>query len=309
MVPAEWRDPDTQADVYPEPTWASEWHRIFQERNPGPEDKRDELTWRDRFNNLYERYSGRAKLIDRWWNFYSEGEDVLNNATLGTDFADSLNTKGEYGWAVQEKNKGLGDEKGLPFIDFMICQIFMPGSGVVADYFASKLAEDLCGVHGGWLFNTSKAYWSAESIISDRPNPTLVAQKWTQQQLNIFRAHPVFDKGPPELAFLYDPDPSSDAYRVPDDFFNMAGYNGYNANKILADMIPARTFAAGSNEVMKMNSGQDVRNINMNSMKDNGWTEDDAPHYRWRHSDLKKVSYYYTFKVYNQIVGRGELDK
>jgi hypothetical protein len=114
------------------------------------------------------------------------------------------------------------------------------------------------------------------------------------------------------LAFLYDTSENETAdsgYRVPDAFFTLDGLNGYSSNRILADMIPARTFAAGRNVIPSIVAHpQGNRNIDMSTLKDNGrWTDEDAPHYRWRHGDLKKVSYYYTFKIYLEIVNSGEL--
>jgi hypothetical protein len=98
---------------------------------------------------------------------------------------------------------------------------------------------------------------------------------------------------------------------VPDAFFTYVGYNGYTPNKLLADMIPATTFAVGSNSVAAVNGpSSDIRNINLNLLKSGGangrWpAERDSK--SWTHGDLRSVSYFFTCEAYKQLVVKGDL--
>ena len=105
-------------------------------------------------------------------------------------------------------------------------------------------------------------------------------------------------------------DPVTNVVRegAPADIANLFGANGsgYAApiqkrNTLLAEMIPAQSTAAGSNPINSFIG----RNIDMNEMK-NGWPaqRDD---FRWRHSDIREVSFSFTFPVFEEIVLRGEL--
>ena len=98
--------------AYSNRLWSSEWYNLFD--SP---DGRHNLTWRGRFGNI-------AQAI----NYYSSGEDVLNN----NDPPEDLVIPGtEKAWAFQEEVKG----------------------GV--------LPAILIGVdsHGGWGFNSTHYYW------------------------------------------------------------------------------------------------------------------------------------------------------
>ena len=72
--------------------------------------------------------------------------------------------------------------------------------------------------------------------------------------------------------------------------------------KMLGDAIPAESFAAGANEI----SG--FVNYNMQSGTPNGWPEARSENkngkkiYYWHHSDIKNVSYYYVYKLFEKII-------
>ena len=71
---------------------------------------------------------------------------------------------------------------------------------------------------------------------------------------------------------------------------------------MLGDAIPAESFAAGANEI----SG--FVNYNMQSGTPNGWPEARSENkngkkiYYWHHSDIKNVSYYYVYKLFEKII-------
>jgi hypothetical protein len=73
--------------------------------------------------------------------------------------------------------------------------------------------------------------------------------------------------------------------------------------KFLADAIPATSFAAGANH-----TGGGVLNYNMQIDTPNGWPEErseekDGNIVRyWYHSDIKNVSYYYVYKLFEKFI-------
>jgi hypothetical protein len=66
--------------------------------------------------------------------------------------------------------------------------------------------------------------------------------------------------------------------------------------KMLGDAIPAESFAAGANEI----SG--FLNHNMQTETPNGWPRKDSDQKAsWEHSDVKDVSFYFTYKLFEKI--------
>ena len=71
--------------------------------------------------------------------------------------------------------------------------------------------------------------------------------------------------------------------------------------KMLGDAIPAESFAAGANQ-----TGGGVLNYNMQIDTPNGWPrKNDSEEPQWHHSDIKNVSFYYTYKFFEKIM-KGE---
>jgi hypothetical protein len=67
--------------------------------------------------------------------------------------------------------------------------------------------------------------------------------------------------------------------------------------KMLGDAIPAESFAAGANE-----TGGGVMNYNMQTDTPNGWPrKNDSDEAQWHHSDIKDVSFYFTYKFFEKI--------
>ena len=64
--------------------------------------------------------------------------------------------------------------------------------------------------------------------------------------------------------------------------------------KMLGDAIPAESFAAGRNPT---DGGSD--NYNMQNELPNGWPR---PNGDWQHSDVKNVSYYYVYKLFERLL-------
>ena len=68
-------------------------------------------------------------------------------------------------------------------------------------------------------------------------------------------------------------------------------------DRILADGIPALTFAAGANAVDVFGDEGNYNYQNEDGAP-NGWPRKDGA---WRHSDIKDVSYYYVWKLFEKI--------
>ena len=68
-------------------------------------------------------------------------------------------------------------------------------------------------------------------------------------------------------------------------------------DRILADGIPAQTFAAGANAISGVSG-----NCNMDSLRNDRWPSNRDG---WFHSDLKNVAFWYTYKLFQKIV-KGE---
>ena len=101
-VPVDLEQPDNNGNGMIHPEWggykaglfASEWYRLFDSG-----DWRSKLTWRGRFAAL--------KGLTKAYNFFSSGEDVLDNHT-GTPYVPNIFTSGSgrFAWGLQEKLKG-----------------------------------------------------------------------------------------------------------------------------------------------------------------------------------------------------------
>ena len=67
--------------------------------------------------------------------------------------------------------------------------------------------------------------------------------------------------------------------------------------KFLGDAIPARSFAAGRNEI---SIWEEDGNVNFAEFKrSDAWPRDGG---KWHHSDIKDVSYFYLSEFYRRIV-------
>lgn len=134
---AEMRDPAWS--VYNTRLWAAEWYRLFD-----ASDGRNKLSWRNRFGGLPFVY-----------NFYSSGEDVLNNSTgqIPAPGADRV-------WALQEMVKGTNHPGALLTLDSQ----------------------------GGWGFNRIFDIEEAPidgSISTYRPRTPEEADQLTDEQLRV----------------------------------------------------------------------------------------------------------------------------
>jgi hypothetical protein len=105
MTQSDWRNLKNRG--MDERVFASNWHRLFNAKN----DKRANLTWKDRFKDV----SSRSSVT----NFYSPGEDVVENPRSGSaaivmDMLRNMDTS-KGAWGHQEMIKGGAGLGALAF--------------------------------------------------------------------------------------------------------------------------------------------------------------------------------------------------
>lgn len=256
--------------------WSVEWNTLFS----GTDDERKTLTWRNRLDKV----ANNTNVIQ----YFSSGEEVLRAADIGapnsfdpvTGILENIwvikwfidEPIGFNAWNVQEKSKGTGN-----------------------------LATIGGGSSAGWGFNETCELdiFDEETCFSNGRNTHIEAQ-------------PYFD--------------SSYVYLIEDPYFNPfenldlmdvtigSGTTGSNAVAVdypdyLAYEIPALSFAAGgtaSTPFLEIGKA-----INMNNDMAAGWPEERGGEAdkEWRHSDFKDIAYRYTYKLFDDLVTKGNLNE
>jgi hypothetical protein len=145
--------------------------------------------------------------------------------------------------------------------------------------------------YGGWAFNS---HWDTSDTNVE---PDLVYRRMFPNETSMItdaqlKANPFFRPGPPELY----------------------GANGSNyaspqqrRNTLLAEMIPALSFAAGAN---RLESFGEQRNFDMMTLK-SGWPIErlNQNNPNWLHSDFKTVAYLYMNPVLLKMIELGQLNQ
>ncbi|MFP4353465.1 MAG: hypothetical protein ACLFTU_11600, partial [Puniceicoccaceae bacterium] len=291
---------------------ASEWFRNFE----GTDDARGELTWRDKFTN----FAGTA-----FYNYYSSGEQVLRNPVddEGEEFSDGrlawgmLFKGGEGAWVFNQRTKGT--------------------------LTAGVATNDR---HGGWGFNgddtwdprqtgSPQAHWMVERDAAEdwwtpmfpgelddafaALDPGELADRLVETPFFRPFAHTFHGPGgnaeDPDIFpawgdghWLYAPvgDPAASALAA--DLKNHA--------KILAEAIPARSYAVGRNEVAEFNLIE-KRNFDMQDSEffrgteagdDGEWPDRSGPSAnRWLHGDYMAPVLCYVYRLYENVIEKGDL--
>jgi transglutaminase superfamily protein len=241
---------------------ASEWYRYFDSS-----DERSKLTWRGRFASVKDNTKA--------YNFYSSGEDVLDNHA-GTPTIPDIFTEGtgRFAWGLQEKLKG-----GLP-------TGWMLGSN-----------------YGGWRFDRDTYHEWIIDAAGQTVEVALTPDSANQLALtpDDIQSKPFFELTGDDLTLLQPYPAGSD-------------YAKANRDRLLAEAIPALSLAVGKNEVSRFDDIQPKvkRNIDMNLSYKNGWPpsrsqkEEDK---QWKHSDLRDVGFPYIYSVYDKLKSLMELVK
>ena len=223
-----------------------------------------ENDWRGRLT-----WINRLEGVHNAYNFYSKGEEVLKNPEHGNQ---AMPLGAEGAWAAQEKRKGFG-----------------------------LTGQILTSTYGGW--DTNKHLDYGVRITHSQTGALVGFVPKTQAQLGAVDT--AFKQKLMHIPFFstgFDPISNQVLGSAPADIADLLGPEGSDyaspqqqRNTLLAEMIAVQSTAAGSNPI---NSFED-KNFDMDEMK-TGWpaTRDDQ---RWRHSDIREVSYTYTFLVFDEI--------
>ncbi len=289
MAHSEWTQ--ERGGVYPAKLWATQWHALFPN-----DDARSRLTWRNRFSN-------RGSLA--FYNFYSKGEEVLANhvgptPSLSSVLVDEFGhvvwnflfqadvADGVFAWAYQEKLKGHTLSNKIL------------GSNFGGWGFSRMAFLRIPGKEGPKLAPVELSPPQATELFPNDPSPELKMTPF----FNTGSAQHLLESWPTAANFYGDN--LAEIYKP-----ERADVAEHHHNRLLAQMIPALSFAAGSNKLEKLNTGTiEDRNFDMNSIdfrgRDFQWTAERADS-NWRHSDLKKVAYPYTKNLFTSFKEIGGL--
>jgi len=214
------------------------------------------------------------------FNFYSSGEEVLANMNLQVSTVLAGLVRG-----------GVDLFFGVTGSHAWAMQETLKGTGLTG-YFLSS-------TYGGWGFNGSLGELvSADPaippvLLMPRPSESTAA-RYPDATL---RTTPFFDPGP---AGLYLPTGGI--------------YARDNQTKLLAEMFPVRTFAAGRNRIVRSGEASSETppppSIDMNTSFKTGWPPSRLSSRKigsWLHSDLRDVAFPFNHGLYHRWVQVGDL--
>ena len=76
-------------------------------------------------------------------------------------------------------------------------------------------------------------------------------------------------------------------------------------NEMLAMGLPAMSPSAGQTNIATI---LPAKNINISTLDVNGWPRNEQPYLqRWLHNDCRSMAYLYTFKLFEELITKGEL--
>ena len=251
---------------YDERLFASNWWKRF----PDNDGRFLNLKWADRFGE---------KVPDLAYNFYSTGEDVVENADpretfLANAAIEIFNKFVRHAWTQNEIMKG------------------------------NALARTITGgtTHAGWdfyynppnQFVAPSGYWERDGGILF-PNYRM----WLPSEALNLLPNEVKSKPfhtPFNYEKLYDLEEGSEEAAKEEVQFDL-----------LSSAIPALSFAAGANPLEVLNPDQgENRNFNMMELKNGGWPRGSGD---WVHSDFRDVAFSYVLPMYEEMIFEGGLDR
>jgi hypothetical protein len=298
MTHPDWSD-------YPERLCSSEWHQMFPEG-----DGRRGLAWRGRFQD-----------VPHWtqlYNFYSSGEEVLENRHDDSDpwITDVLSMQfqlpvfrspvnwltGRFAWVLQETLKGRVTASGMAGLYSAGYSIGGLPAWLVLRFADVRAGSVMGSQYGGWGFNSFWDTAGAIVTIDGAPAP---------EMLYLPGGH----RPPLDSWMLMAPDLEANPFFLPFSDARLTSSDGGEValdkavrSQVLAEAIPARTFAAGANKLVNRQEVEiGVASFNMNDrFQVLGWPADrlqsSRDRNRWKHSDIHDVPYLYTGMVFDKFV-------
>jgi len=285
---------------YPRELYSANWHALF----PGS-DQRSKLTWKDLFSGA----------IPVAYNFYSPGDEVVENAVEGETVNKSLLDRigdimngqgtGRHAWVTQEIAKG--------------CKNFIAGWFVF----------DNCSA--GWNYNDNDAdlafvgkedpssgvmsylRYSADEAQLARQNGDLADEALAQ--FGFFSRFRHFAGGKSQYKPLYAPTATGGANlgsnRGDAETASAVAADKRNRWDLLASGIPAMSFAAAANGVANLKDPLtgETRNFNMEAMRKKPvqWPVSRSALWKknWLHSDIRNVALPYIYPVFDKMLELG----
>lgn len=294
--------------------FASYWYMNFEDGvldelgNPVVGDNRQYLTWRNYFNRVVE--------YTDVYNFYSPGEEVVKNSlgVVPTLIFDAVWHKGEFAWVQQEMFKGehfnwpTGWDIPAPL------DLVLPdqhgGWGLHTQYAAiAKLYPD------GWFMNGGDPNnFVRLSMHQDDIDELGLSEEELQVVLRELPFFLGFESGISDESERF-PGYNGSVLLAPlgDPIASAQASHDYTQHKLLAEAIPALSYAVAPNSVDKFDRGADERNFNIEEYRlSNKWPQsrlDGYFHNRNLHSDFKDIAYVYNFPLYLEFVKEGGLSR
>jgi hypothetical protein len=290
MTHPDWRS-------YTNRLYASEWHTLFPDL-----DGRHGLTWRGRFKDVPK--------LTQLYNFYSSGEEVLENNTLDNipmipdvvGYKDGSILLGTLPWALQELLKGR-----VTTSDFYALYAAGALSGPLGWSLDAFLLH--AGVRGGNVVGSKYAGWGFNPYWDTLGTSHTVNVEGTD--VEIYRSGGRLD--PVSASLITETDLQTFTFFWP--FLDLRMHLSQGSalasdpdtrTRLLAEAIPALTFATGANAFPK-NSAlfEEVVQFDMNkAFQKRGWPVDRLQNRRrrdrWFHSDVRDVPYLYNGDVFKK---------
>jgi alpha-tubulin suppressor-like RCC1 family protein len=249
---------------YDQRLWPTEWYQLFSPANGFANDGRYHLTWRDRFG-----------AIPNLYNFYSSGEDVLENIAQ----PQQLPALGhEWIWVSQEMRKGTGLLGVLRFL-------------TLVDAFPEA----------GWALNSDWDILQPDGNTEPRhPNQAILSDFTDNSHINTndLQTNPFFM-------------PFNDGNLIISGLGSAEAANVQVRAEVLGRGIPALSLATGANSAGVFDNNFDMNSTDPNFGFQTYWPLERISGEwgtRWRHSDLKDVAYPFNHKLHDKLVQLGGLN-
>jgi hypothetical protein len=285
MIHPDWRS-------YTNRLYASEWHTLFPDS-----DGRNGLTWRGRFKDVHK--------LTQLYNFYSSGEEVLENNSLDNEkptipdvlgYKDGSILPGTLPWALQELLKGR-----VTTSDFYALYAF---GGLALDAFLLH-----AGVHGGNVVGSKYAGWGFNPDWDTSGSTRTVNVGGTSIQIYVSGGR----LSPGAAEMITDPELRTNSFFLTfldEDMYHPLGNwlasDPDTRTRLLAEAIPALTFATGANAFPKSSAvfGEIIQFDMNKTFQKRGWPlerlHDRRRKDRWFHSDVRDIPYHYNGDVFKK---------
>ena len=228
------------------------------------------LTYRaSDWNKLFQSNTNDFRYTLSWQGRFAGIENAVNCYSETEDVLANASPHG-YGeaWAQQELFKGISVWHGLNAIPFL-------GFDIACE--------------GGWGINTIYALNPAVYTPGYGFHSSVMEDVTSKDAIE----HPLFTPFRSEAKSMH----STNLFTITNET-----YRNQLRAKFLADAIPATSFAAGANPV---SANVICGNIDYAKCKSGNWPRSEG---EWQHSDIKNVTYFFIWKLFDKIIDNSEGD-